>query len=445
MKARSGRVLSPRAPRRKSRCRVSLVLPSLALCASLFLLRYIITGHFHRTNEQKIPYVDHHVQHSRKLTEAAKTYHVVPRGFERARRLGSQLESNERAEEIGNEDRRSEQKKEEKLLESLRERAETDIQQANLESLMDINEPESAWQKIENMESVRKEAGKSKRDVLSEARQIDSQTKVDKDEHSFQEKLKEEGFQSHQVQNASIILTAGGTGVEGSVSAAAILGSFRGAPEEDEYEMFKIMGGKKEAIEDESSLPAVGQLAGNRTTLDDEQDLSLAVFADTSEAEADSLTVIEGSLSGTNSGSELGSSTLSTLERVGVPQSGNLAQLTDDVSGGGSSDDLPEKLVEAFEEGLACMPVGLPLFDGDASLISGARAYGSCAFVGNAGTLRAAERGGEIDSHDLVLRSNQAPTGGKDTCSPISFFRCFSDNVIRLQTSLRLWTVAYPV
>eukprot|EP00976_Prorocentrum_cordatum_P004603 90481-Prorocentrum_minimum.AAC.1 len=41
-----------------------------------------------------------------------------------------------------------------------------------------------------------------------------------------------------------------------------------------------------------------------------------------------------------------------------------------------------------------------------------ARKWGTCALVGNSGMLRMAEFGASIDSHDTVLRVNQAPTIG---------------------------------
>jgi hypothetical protein len=63
-----------------------------------------------------------------------------------------------------------------------------------------------------------------------------------------------------------------------------------------------------------------------------------------------------------------------------------------------------------------------------------ARAWGSCAIVGNSGMLRLTEFGKSIDSHDTVLRVNQAPTHG--------YSRRVGTKVTH-RIFNRLWTRAY--
>lgn len=60
-------------------------------------------------------------------------------------------------------------------------------------------------------------------------------------------------------------------------------------------------------------------------------------------------------------------------------------------------------------------PVGPPLTRNlpETDVMRGRRVfYDSCAVVGSSGAMLAAERGAEIDAHDLVMRFNNARTEG---------------------------------
>lgn len=147
-----------------------------------------------------------------------------------------------------------------------------------------------------------------------------------------------------------------------------------------------------------------------------DEDLALAVLPEFGVLSVDSLSARANNLS------EADGSLQNVLNRTSNTEAPHLSVIKADNSFqkqerliNGRLEDVTyrQALLRSFQEGLDCMAPGLELFDGNASLMTGASAYGRCAFVGNSGMMRAAERGEEIDGHDVILRSNQAPTKGK--------------------------------
>lgn len=209
--------------------------------------------------------------------------------------------------------------------------------------------------------------------------------------------------------------------------------------DEDEFEMFKMAqvgssgkghsaGGSKPISADSFDAthnPLMGKERGSlREQPADlpDQDLSRAVLSEISSqfsegygdlpSTGDSLQGAANSLP--NNGSSFSAASDGQHSRNGQQSSSQQTR--------GSLNDFQQELVGAFEEGLACMENGLPLFDGNVTFLAGASTYDSCAFVGNSGMLRAAESGMEIDVHQVVLRSNQAPTKGETTSCSYSYF-----------------------
>jgi hypothetical protein len=490
-----GGTLSPRASRRKtSGC--YFIAPVLALCLSIAFLILMASGAGQSKEERDLIEVSSaqqkHPPNRRELSESGQGSYeeqVLPRGYERARRLGAHARGAKSEADL---ETSGEVAREEKLgaernvhVADKRQASEGKWQApAKIDPLQlhwegeTLHLGENLWESLQKLESSNGTGfalGDSQftvpggRLLQTEAAdtlptQSEQQMRMSSEEPSllssnpsnfgqgnqlhknsipvgYEEKPLEEinelkfsdGNQLHHNSvsvkykesplNSRDIVIQGQTAVKYAKEGARVT-------DEDEFEMFKMAqvgssgkghfarGSKPISLQSFGATHSPGKVRGSvRKQPADlpDQDLSRAVLSELSSQASGDLPRTGDSLQGATNSLPNGGNSFSAAsdgQHLLNRQQSSSEQTR------GSLNDFQQEIVGAFEEGLACMESGLPLFDGNLTLMTGASAYDSCAFVGNSGMLRAAEDGAKIDGHEVVLRSNQAPTKGKKTsCS----------------------------